>query len=93
MAGFEWDENNIGHIARHGVTPAEVEEVFANNPVVERTKDQRGEPRFFAYGRTIARRFLVVLFTLRNELIRPITAYPMNRTKRKLYVPQLDDEK
>lgn len=25
---FEWDEANEDHIARHGVTPGEVEELF-----------------------------------------------------------------
>jgi hypothetical protein len=25
---LEWDDANIEHIARHGVTPAEVEEAF-----------------------------------------------------------------
>lgn len=31
---FEWDDDNVGHLARHGSTPAEFEQVF-NNPTYE----------------------------------------------------------
>jgi len=27
---FDWDEANVEHIARHNVTPQEIEQVFAN---------------------------------------------------------------
>jgi len=29
---FDWDAANVGHIARHGVKPEEVEEVLRNDP-------------------------------------------------------------
>ncbi len=28
MLEFEWDDDNIAHLARHGITPDEVEELF-----------------------------------------------------------------
>jgi hypothetical protein len=31
ISGFEWDDDNIFHIARHEFTPEEVEEVFAGD--------------------------------------------------------------
>jgi hypothetical protein len=31
---FDWDESNTDHIARHGVTPVEAEEVIAGDPNV-----------------------------------------------------------
>ena len=31
---FEWNESNTDHIARHGVTPVEAEEVIAGGPIV-----------------------------------------------------------
>ncbi len=31
--GFDWDNANIGHIARHQVTPEEAEQVILNEPV------------------------------------------------------------
>ena len=36
IAGFIWDEENLGHIARHHVAPEEVEEALAAAPVVLR---------------------------------------------------------
>jgi uncharacterized DUF497 family protein len=30
---FDWDEANLRHVARHGVTPEEAEEVVANDPL------------------------------------------------------------
>ena len=33
MREFEWDEHNVGHVARHGVTPEEVEEAFERSYV------------------------------------------------------------
>ena len=30
---FDWDEANIGHVARHSVLPEEVEQVILNAPV------------------------------------------------------------
>jgi hypothetical protein len=29
VRGFDWDLRNAGHVARHGVNPAEVEEAVA----------------------------------------------------------------
>jgi hypothetical protein len=30
---FDWDEANIGHVARHSVLPDEAEQVILNDPV------------------------------------------------------------
>ena len=30
---FDWDEANIGHVARHGVLPDETEQVILNDPL------------------------------------------------------------
>ena len=38
---FDWDNQNTGHIARHGVTPEEVEQAFANDPLVVLAVQQR----------------------------------------------------
>jgi hypothetical protein len=31
---FDWDAANFGHIARRRLTPGEVEQVFANAPMI-----------------------------------------------------------
>jgi hypothetical protein len=38
----EWDDNNIEHIARHGVFPDEVEDVaFDNNPWIRKVEKEQ----------------------------------------------------
>lgn len=33
IAAFDWDDANVRHIARHGVTPEDAEYVLANGPL------------------------------------------------------------
>jgi uncharacterized DUF497 family protein len=61
---FEWDKGNLEHIAIHGVTAREVEQVF-RRPTWEFTTDRDGEPRHRATGKTDAGRYLTVVYTMR----------------------------
>ena len=89
MGGFDWDESNIAHIARHDVTPLEVEELFSRKHVEFPAQRVEGEERYKALGTTARGRYLVVAFTYRRDLLRPITAHPMNRSLKKCYAAQL----
>ena len=40
VSGFEWDDDNVLHIARHEFTPDEVEEVFAGEYKVRRGRQK-----------------------------------------------------
>jgi uncharacterized DUF497 family protein len=90
LGGFEWDVHNIGHIARHGVTPMEVEEVTGWPHAIVPAAARRSEKRWKLFGRTTAGRYVVVVFTIRHKRIRTVTAYPMNQTERSVYAPQID---
>lgn len=81
---FEWDEHNTAHIARHDVTPAEVEQVFANGARYLKT-DEKPEVRDLVIGETDKGRVLIVSWTKRGTLARTVTAYPANRKARKVY--------
>jgi uncharacterized DUF497 family protein len=59
MAGFDWDRANIEHIAKHGVTPAEAEQVVLNDPVDLTLQLRDGEERTPQIGETNAGRILV----------------------------------
>jgi uncharacterized DUF497 family protein len=87
--GFDWDEGNERKNATHGVTKAEVEQVFLNTPLLLASdqKHSHREPRFHALGRTDLERRLLVTFTERESgtLIRPISARPMSRKERAVY--------
>jgi uncharacterized protein len=42
---FDWDEANIGHLARHSVLPEEAEQVILNDPVDVGMEIVEGEER------------------------------------------------
>ncbi|MDO8691550.1 MAG: hypothetical protein Q7R39_16365, partial [Dehalococcoidia bacterium] len=52
-----WDPWNVTHIARHGVTPEEVEEICHSNPVVQAGK----KGRLLVFGPTLSARMLTVV--------------------------------
>jgi hypothetical protein len=83
--GFEWDVHNVGHVARHGVTPQEVEDAVCGTHVVVPAKPVQGEKRWKLFGRAEAGRYLVVVFTIRRTKLRPVTAYTMNQAERGIY--------
>ena len=86
--GFEWDSNNAEKIWRkHGVSPSECEQIFFNRPLVvaDDARHSTEENRFYALGHTDAGRMLFVVFTVRAERIRVISARDMNRKERKVY--------
>ena len=86
--GFEWDEHNAAkNWERHGVSPYECEEVFFNSPLVvqEDRKHSGQELRFYALGQTHAGRLRFVVFTLRGQSIRVISARDMSRKEREVY--------
>jgi hypothetical protein len=86
--GFDWDSGNAPKLwERHQVTPGECEQVFFGEPllVAPDVRHSRTEQRWAAWGRTADGRALAVVFTLRGELIRPLSAGEMNRKERRLY--------
>jgi uncharacterized DUF497 family protein len=90
IEGFDWDAANVGHILRHAVTPFEVEEVVGRPNVMMPAATVRGEERWKVFGKTVPGRYLVVVFTIRERLLRAVTAYDMNAAERKKYAPQID---
>jgi uncharacterized DUF497 family protein len=87
--GFDWDEGNARKNEKHGVSQAEVEQVFFNAPLLlrEDVKHSQREPRLLALGQTDLGRWLQVTFTERGKgtLIRPISARAMSRKERPIY--------
>jgi uncharacterized DUF497 family protein len=83
---FDWNEANIAHIAEHGVTPQEAEEVITNSPLDIDYSERNGEIRIRQVGETAARRYLVVISTLRNGKTRVVTAYPPSRSLQATYL-------
>jgi len=84
MAGiqFEWNESHTDHIARHGVTPVEAEEVIAGTPIVLQVQFRNRERRVLCAGRTAKGRTITVVYTVRKDRIRVVTAFPAKRSVR-----------
>jgi uncharacterized protein len=90
--GFQWDDGNSNknwHL--HRVTDSECEDVFFNQPliIVADKQNSQLENRFFALGATEKNRWLFVSFTIRNELIRIISARDMTKSEQRKYDEKL----
>jgi hypothetical protein len=86
--GFDWDRNNIEKIwAKHKVGPFECEQIFFNTPLLAQNdiKHSQKERRYYVLGQTDKKRLLFVVFTIRNNLIRVISARDMGKKERKVY--------
>jgi uncharacterized DUF497 family protein len=88
FSGFQWDIGNRDkNLIRHHVENWECEQVFFNRPllVLDDPTHSVSENRWAAFGKTDTDRFLAVIFTETNDLIRKISARDMNRRERKFY--------
>lgn len=89
IVGFDWDDGNVRKNEKHGVSTAEVEQVFFNAPLLllADAKHSQQEARHHALGRTDDGRLLHIAFTLRKtgSLLRVISARDMHRKERAIY--------
>ena len=86
------NDANIEHIARHDIRPAEVGEVLAIEAMDLGYEVVNGEERWTSIGHTSAMRILVVVWTTRGELVRPITAFEAGKKLAAEYVRQKGGE-
>jgi uncharacterized DUF497 family protein len=86
--GFNWDDGNLlKNWDKHGVSASECEQVFFNHPLVTSPDvgHSRYEARFYSLGKSDAGKHLFIVFTVRNNLIRIISARHMNHKEREAY--------
>lgn len=92
--GFEWDKHNSEKIkTKHYVTPVECEQVFFNLPVIASADEKHSETenRFYVLGQTDSGRTLFLVFTLRKDKLRVISARDMNKKERRVYQTHEED--
>lgn len=78
-----WDAWNISHIARHHVTPDEVETICHENPLTLRGQQKN---RLVLIGSTEKERILAVILEAKGSgIYYPITAYPADKKDIALY--------
>jgi uncharacterized DUF497 family protein len=84
--GFIWDSANTAHIAIHGVTPEEAEQVIQNDPLDLERQIRNHEERFVHLGETNSGRVLFVIVAVREDSLRVVTAFPADKAARKHYL-------
>jgi uncharacterized protein len=83
---FIWPGERVEHIARHGVTPEEVEEVCFGNPLVLRAKSKGKNPLYYILGQTMAGRYLFCLvIRFPDGRGYPVTAREMKTKEKQRY--------
>lgn len=81
-----WPQDRIEHVARHGVTPEEVEDVCFGKPFVRRAKSEGQNPVYYVLGQTKTGRYLfcvVIRFPDGNGY--PVTARRMTANEKRRY--------
>lgn len=90
LEGFEWNDGNLNHIKKHLVLDKECEEVFLVKPIIV-SKDlshSQIEKRYRVLGKTSLERKLNIVFTIRKNSLRIISARDQNKREREKYKKQ-----
>ena len=86
--GLRRDEGNAEkNWVKHHVSRGETEQVSFTCLLVVVAGERRAEstPWYYALGHTAAHRLLCIVLTIRDDLIRIISARPMSRRERRVY--------
>jgi uncharacterized protein len=82
---FDWDDANIAHLAEHDVTPEEAEEIVLGDSMEMDFEVAGGEERWSYVGETSDARILRVVFTMRGERVRVVTAYDPSPLQKRIF--------
>jgi len=85
--GFDWDKGNFEkNRLKHGVSPFECEQIFFNQPLIVAQDEAHSqkETRLYALGQTDMERLLFVVFTVRKNFIRVISARDISRSEKEV---------
>jgi uncharacterized protein len=91
--GFQWDKGNSEkNWKKHKVSQNECEQVFFNIPLIIQNDagHSKNEIRWYLLGQTDSSRLLFLVFTIRKNLIRVISARDMNKKEKDLYYEQIE---
>ncbi len=86
--GFQWDDGNSEKKwISHQVAKSECEQIFFNQPLVigNDEKHSKVEKRYYVLGQTDSDRQLYIVCTVRQNLIRVISARDMSKKEREVY--------
>lgn len=85
---FEWDKGNKDkNQVKHGICAQECEEVFfdPDKKILKDILHSDNEDRYLLIGQTAAKKVLFIVFTIRRQKVRIISARVTNKRERGLY--------
>ena len=92
LTGFEWDEGNLKKVFER-IEPSVAEMAFQGEPWVALSRRHSGaEKRWFLVNKVVKRHVFVV-FTIRENKIRIVSARYMHRKEVKFYEKKFRQEK
>src|SRR3989344_762609 len=85
--GFDWDKGNRSKNLKHGVTQEEIESIFENEHgfAGRISEPAHAEWRGLILGQSNTGKLLALIFTRREDRIRPISCRPMRKLEAKKY--------
>src|SRR5687768_6102446 len=94
LESLEWDEGNLTKNRKHRVEPEDVEQIFSHSYVFfgRVIEPAHEEPRWVLLGRNDEGRKLTLVFTRRENRLRPISCRSMRRNERIAYGQEIGDE-
>ena len=83
---YQWDRNKAAtNLNKHGIDFADAVSVFSDELAITIFDDRFEEERFVTVGVDIFNRILVVVYTMRDDEIRLISARKATLTERRQY--------
>jgi len=88
LRDFDWDEQNKRHLAKHGISRSDAEDVLSGSHILLEYQAEENEQRWVAVGVTRTGRILEIVFAVRRGAMRPITGWEAGKEIADLYVKE-----
>jgi uncharacterized protein len=85
---FDWDRHNELHLAKHGISRSDAEDVLSGDHILLEYETEGDEQRWIAVGATRAGRILSIVFAVRGEALRVVTGWAADKETADLYVSE-----
>ena len=85
---FQWDKGNVDkNLAKHGLSNQEIEEAFLDEEKIlyDDVFHSGAEERFILIGKSRTERLVYIVFTVRESMVRVISARDLNRKEYLIY--------
>ena len=85
---FDWDKGNEQHLAKHGISRRDAEDVLLGNHILLEFQMEGSEQRWVAVGAARDGRILNIVFAVRGDAMRPITGWAADKQTAEMYLKE-----